>query len=116
MPEGRGPVCLAQSPRRLRALAASAFPADDGVQGDMAHRTPFGVFLDTPDALVVQGLPGVLIAAPGCDRVRSFAGERISHVPGKVVTNRDQGGTRPLRLIINGLEGSPWNRTRTVFS
>ena len=43
------PDRLAQSPRRLQPLAASAVPADDGVQGTSAHRTPFGVLdLHTP--------------------------------------------------------------------
>ena len=37
------PGRLAQTPRRLQPLAASAVPADDGVQGTSAHRTACGV-------------------------------------------------------------------------
>ena len=47
--DDRGPACLARSTRRLQTLAASAPPADDGVQADVAPLTPVGILVHAPD-------------------------------------------------------------------
>ena len=57
------PGRLAQSPRRLQALAASAVPADDGVQGTIAHLDSLRSFFCHTRRITMQG---VAMAALEC--------------------------------------------------